>query len=161
MGASQPPPARTLADKLNRLFETIHPRDRGEYSAEEVAEAIRARGGPTISATYIWYLRKGLRDNPTRKHLAALAEFFGVSPAYFFDDELAARIDGELHLLAALRDSSIRHLALRAAGLSPESLHTIATMIERVRHLEGLPESDGREDGSAPGRPDDQEREPV
>ena len=131
-------PQSTLAQKIDRLFRTVHPRDRGEYSFEEVAEAIRARGGPTISATYLWQLRKGLRDNPTKKHLEALAEFFGVSPAYFFDDQAAAQIDAELELLTALRDSTVRQLAVRASGLSPESLATIAEMIERVRQLEGL-----------------------
>src|SRR5262249_773977 len=119
---------RTLADKVNHLYHTMHPADRAEYSNEEVAAAIRARGGPTISATYLWELRKGLRDNPTRKHLEALADFFGVSPAYFFDDEAAARIDAELRLLVALRDGPVRHLALRAHGLSHASLAKIAEM---------------------------------
>ena len=132
--------ATTLAGKVDRLFRTIHPRDRGEYSFEEVAEGVRARGGPTVSATYLWQLRKGLRDNPTKKHLEALADFFGVSPAYFFDDEAARRIDAELDILAALRDAPVRQIALRAVGLSPESLATIADMVERVRQLEGLPE---------------------
>src|SRR2546429_9435064 len=43
--------ARTLAEKLDYLFRTVHPPSRREYSSEEVAEDIRARGGPTISAT--------------------------------------------------------------------------------------------------------------
>jgi transcriptional regulator with XRE-family HTH domain len=132
--------ARTLAEKVDRLFRTIHPKDRGEYSFEEVAEGIRARGGPTVSATYLWQLRKGLRDNPTKKHLEALADFFGVSPSYFFDEEAAKRIDAELDMLAALRDSPVRQIALRAVGLSAESLATIADMVERVRQLEGIPE---------------------
>lgn len=131
---------RRLADKLDRLFRTVHPRDRGEYSFEEVAEAIRARGGPTISGTYLWQLRKGLRDNPTMKHLEVLADFFGVSPVYFFDDEAAPRIDAELDLLVALRDAPVRQIALRASGLSSESLAAITEMVERVRQLEGLPE---------------------
>ncbi|MGD9891552.1 MAG: XRE family transcriptional regulator, partial [Dehalococcoidia bacterium] len=96
-----------------------------------------------ISATYLWQLRKGLRDNPTKKHLEALADFFGVSPAYFFNEEAAARIDAELELLAALRDASVRQIALRASGLSPQSLSTIAEMIERVRQLERLPDANG------------------
>jgi transcriptional regulator with XRE-family HTH domain len=136
------PRPTSLSQKLDKLFRTVHPSDRGEYTFEEVAEAIRARGGPTISATYIWQLRKGLRDNPTKKHLEALAEFFKVAPSYFFDDEAAARIDAELALLAALRDGSVRHLALRAFGLSADSLATIARMVERVRELEGLPDSE-------------------
>ena len=97
-------------------------------------------GGPTISATYIWQLRKGIRDNPTKKHLEALAGFFGVPPAYFFDDAATKRIDAELALLVALRDGDVRQLALRASGLSPNSLRTIASMVERVRELEGLPD---------------------
>lgn len=132
--------ALTLADKLNHLFATIHPPGRPEFSSEDVAEGIRARGGPTVSATYIWQLRKGLRDNPTKKHLEALAGFFGVKPSYFFDEEEAERIDAELELLAALRDARVRHVALRASGLSPESLRAIAEMIGRVRELEGLGE---------------------
>ncbi len=138
----------TLAEKLDRLFQTVRPRDGGEFTFEEVAEGIRGRGGPTVSATYVWQLRKGLRDNPTKKHLEALADFFGVAPSYFFDDEAAVRIDQELQLLAALRDAGVRHLALRACGLSAESLTTIASMIERVRELEGV--RDGRADGALP-----------
>lgn len=131
------PPA--LADKLDRLFRTVHPGARGEYSFEEVAAALRARGGPTISGTYLWQLRKGLRDNPTKRHLEALADFFGVSPAYFFDDEVGAKIASELELLAAIRDASVRRIALRAAGLSSQSLDAITELVEHVRQLEGLP----------------------
>jgi transcriptional regulator with XRE-family HTH domain len=146
----------TLAAKLDHLFQAVHPRNRNEFSYEEVAEAIRERGGPTISATYIWQLRKGIRDNPTKKHLEALADFFGVSPAYFFDDEAAARIDAQLELLTALRDASVRQLALRAHGLSPASLATLTEMIDRVRQLEGLPENDSR-DRSRAGHDIDEE----
>ena len=135
---AEAPRPTSLSQKLDLLFRTVRSREQDEYSFEEVAEAIRARGGPTISATYIWQLRKGLRDNPTKKHLEALSEFFGVSPAYFFDDEAAARIDAELSLLVALRDSPVRQIALRAFGLSNDSLTTIASMVERVRELEGV-----------------------
>ena len=130
----------SLAAKVDHLFRTVRPRDGGEYSFEEVAEAIRAKGGPTISATYLWQLRKGLRDNPTKRHLEALAGFFGVPPAYFFDDAETERINAELDLLTALRDTPIRQIALRANGLSAKSLQTIAEMIDRVRELEGLPQ---------------------
>ncbi|GIH26572.1 XRE family transcriptional regulator [Acrocarpospora phusangensis] len=129
---------RSLADKLDRLFRSVHPPDRGEYTFEEVAAALRAEDGPTISATYVWQLRKGIRDNPTKRHLEALAKFFGVPPAYFFDETATERIDAELALLNAMRDASVRQIALRAAGLSPKSLNAITEMVERVRELEGL-----------------------
>src|SRR6266487_180714 len=114
--AGTEPALRTLSDKLNHLFLTVHPAGRGPYSNEEVASAVRDTGGPTVSATYIWQLRKGLRDNPTKKHLEALADFFGVSPAYFFDDAESERIADRLALLAMLRDAGARQLAARAAG---------------------------------------------
>lgn len=138
MARAEPPPHRSLAEKLDHLFSVVHPA-RGEYSHEDVASAIRDRGGPTISATYLWQLRRGLRDNPTKKHLEALAAFFGVSPAYFFDDEAAERIAAELDVLAGLRDAGVRQVALRAAGLSGDGLDAIAGMIEHIRRLEGLP----------------------
>jgi transcriptional regulator with XRE-family HTH domain len=125
-----------LAEKLNRLFDAVHPAGRGPYSNEEVATAIQEQGGPTISGTYIWLLRKGQRDNPTKKHLEALANFFGVPPTYFFDDEIAVQLAAELDLLVALRDASVRDIALRVSELSPDSLHAIRGMIEQVRQLE-------------------------
>lgn len=131
---------RTMAEKLDHLFRTIRPRAGDEFTYEEVARALRERGGATISATYVWQLRKGLRDNPTKRHLEALSEFFGVPPAYFLDDEVATQVDAELGLLVALRDAGVRQLAMRATGLSPESLASITNMVERVRKLEGLPE---------------------
>ena len=142
-------PETTLADKLDRLFRAVHPRGRGEYTLEEVVEGIRARGGPTISVSYLWELRTGRRGNPRRSHLQALADFFGVSPAYFFDDAATARIDAQLELLAALRDAGVRRIALRAFGLSPETLTAIAGIVERARQLERLPE--GRESAGPDG----------
>ncbi|GAA4419371.1 helix-turn-helix domain-containing protein [Actinokineospora soli] len=135
--------AGALAARVNHLFRTVRSPRGGEFTFDEVAEAIKAKGGPTISATYLWQLRKGLRDNPTKRHLEALADFFGVPPGYFFDDAQADRIDAELALLNAFRDSPVRQIALRASGLSEQSLATIASMVERVRELEGLPEADG------------------
>jgi len=133
------PPRRSLAEKLDHLFATVHPA-KGEYTHQQVADAILEAGGPTISATYLWQLRNGKRDNPTMRHLEALSMFFGVPPTYFFDDEVTERIDAELELLASLRDASVRQIALRAAGLSKESIGTIVDMIDRVRKLEGLPD---------------------
>jgi transcriptional regulator with XRE-family HTH domain len=141
-------PEGSLAAKVDHLFRTVHARAGREYTFDEVAEAIRGRGGPTISATYVWQLRRGLRDNPTKRHLEALAGFFGVPPAYFFDDAVTEQIDSELALLTALRDSSVRRMALRASGLSPKSLGALTAMVERARELEGLPDSPDEEASS-------------
>lgn len=132
-----PGPRRSVAEKLEHLFRTVSG-PRGEYSLEEVATGIRERGGPTVSASYIWQLRKGVKDNPTKKHIEALADFFGVPASYFFDDDAAGRIEAELEMLAALRDAGVRRVAMRAVGLSPQSLEAIQTIIESVRQVEGL-----------------------
>jgi transcriptional regulator with XRE-family HTH domain len=129
-----------LATKLDHLFGVVRSPGGDEYTFDEVADAIRAQGGPTISSTYLWQLRKGVRDNPTKRHLEALATFFGVPVAYFFDDAQAERINAELALLSALRDAPVRHIALRARGLSTKSLEAIGDMVDRVRELEGLPD---------------------
>lgn len=149
------PGPRSLADKLDRLFTIVRP-SKGEYTHEQVAKAIEERDGPTISASYLWQLRRGLRDNPTKKHLEALAEFFGVPPSYFFDEDESERVDAELDLLAALRDASVRQVALRASGLSAQTLRAITEMIDRARQIEGLDDrngSDGAEDAGTPRGP--------
>lgn len=136
---AEPLQPRTLTEKLRHLFATVKPAGRGEYSNQEVATAIEAAGGPTISATYIWQLRKGIRTNPTLNHLEALARFFGVPTSYFLDDASAAEVDSHLELLAALRDSEVQAIALRASGVSAEGLKAIVTMLDHVRRAEGLP----------------------
>lgn len=132
-----------ISDKLDRLFAKIHPPGKSEYSYAAVASAIREQQGISISHTYLWQLRTGRRDNPTIQHLTALANFFGVPVGYFLDDEEARRIDGELDLLAALRDSEVSTIALRAADLSPSSRQTIIDMIHKVWELEN-PNADGK-----------------
>ncbi|MER7830857.1 MULTISPECIES: helix-turn-helix domain-containing protein [unclassified Streptomyces] len=129
--------APTFADRLNHLFRTVVPAGRGPYSTDEVARAITA-GGVSISSSYIWLLRNGQRNNPTLRHISALAKFFGVPPAYFFDDQVTRAVDAELELLVSLRDANVQRIALRAAGLSSESLQSISDIIERIRDLEGL-----------------------
>ena len=140
MAGKSHPSRDLLADRLDHLFRTVHPRDRGPYTPAEVAEAInKAAGEKVISSTYVWQLRTGRRDNPTQKHLSALAAFFGVSPIYFFGDAEANRDALPAGLIAALKDDDVRDMALRAAGLSARSLRAIRDMIENARILEGVP----------------------
>jgi transcriptional regulator with XRE-family HTH domain len=130
----------SLAEKLERLFQTVHPAGRPPLSNAEVAAALQRVGGPTVSATYLWQLRKGLRTNPTKAHLEALARFFGVSPGYFFDETPGSEIAVQLSLVAAVRDPGVREIALASAGLSPASLDAIRGLVENARRLERLPE---------------------
>ncbi|HEV2236611.1 MAG TPA: helix-turn-helix transcriptional regulator [Ktedonobacterales bacterium] len=132
--------SESLAQKLDRLFKTIRREDGREYTYRDIAAEIERRCQIKVSPSYVWQLRTGQRDNPTIRHIEALATVFGISPQYFLDDAEAAQTAEELALLAALRDSAVRQLALRAQGLSHESLAPVRELVERVRELERLDE---------------------
>ena len=139
--ADPPPPAATFAEKLDHLFRQVKSPNGDEFTYDEVVTGIRDRGGPegsSISTSYLWQLRRGTRTNPTLRHMESIAGFFGVSPAYFLDDEAFRRIEEQLQTIAMLRDQSVHQVAARAAGLSPNSLQAIAEMIESARRIEGL-----------------------
>ena len=140
----------TLAEKLDRLWRTMHERGAPEWGYPEVSARIVDTGGPTVSAQYLWQLRTGRKTNPSMRVLEALARVFGVSPAYFFDEEAYERIDEQLELIAKLRDSSVMRVATRAADLSPEALRAIAGMVEHARRLEGLPDGEQDEPSDPP-----------
>ncbi|SEG70245.1 hypothetical protein SAMN05216223_108252 [Actinacidiphila yanglinensis] len=126
----------TLAEKIDALFRVVRRPDREVYTHEEVARACRDATGESFSTTYLWQLRTGRRTNPTKRHLEALAQFFQIPVAYFFDDEQGARIAAELELLGALRDAGVRSVALRAVNLSPEGMGTISDMIDLIAKRE-------------------------
>lgn len=139
----------SFAARLNLLYDTVRPAGRDNpYSNKEVAAAVRAAGG-SISDVYIWQLRSGRRKNPTKDHIEALAGFFGVSPAYFFDDELARHTIADLRTLDALRRLQVQHVSLRTVlqhkGLSTASQQVIQQMVDRCLELEGLtgPDTEG------------------
>ena len=139
MTAQRPTHHPLLAEKLDRLFKTIRPHGRSEYTYEEASAGIAARGIATMSDTYLWELRTGKKDNPRKKHMEALADFFGVSSAYFLDDnEAAARIYAELAYLQPYRDADVRGIALRITGLSAAALDAIAAVVAYARRVEGL-----------------------
>ncbi|MBN6034171.1 helix-turn-helix transcriptional regulator [Amycolatopsis sp. 195334CR] len=136
---------RGLAGKLNRLFAAVPRPDGKEYTNEQVAEAVRAsKLVKTISQSYIWQLRNGVKDNPTFAHLRGLAAFFEVPVSYFVDDEVADRIDEKLAALRAEReriaelasDSEARLIAMRAGELSPQGRRQVMDLLNVVHELE-------------------------
>ena len=127
---------QSLAARIERLFRTVRRPDRTPYSNEEVAKACRESTGETFSATYLWQLRTGRRDNPTKRHLEALAAFFEVPVAYFFDDARSAPVAEEIALLSAMRDAGVRDVALRAVALSPDGLGTVRDLIDAIARRE-------------------------
>ncbi|MBO2464458.1 XRE family transcriptional regulator [Actinomadura violacea] len=119
-----------LAERLDKLFTTVHPPGRGPYSYQEAADAITAATGKAITHTALWRLRTGKETNPKIATLTAIAEFFQVPVKYFFDDKAAAEVDKELDTLALLRDSQLDQGHLRAmATLAPQTQELIAGLI--------------------------------
>lgn len=130
----------SLAARLNHLFSTVpRPNRQGLWTNEQASAAVAA-AGTYMSDAYIGQLRNGKRNNPSARNLAAIAELFAVPVDYFFNPETTAKIDADLRLLVAVRDSGIQGLALRAQGLSPDSIANVAGIIEQVRKIEHLPE---------------------
>jgi transcriptional regulator with XRE-family HTH domain len=132
----------TLAERIDHLFRTqLSPRGR-QYTYREVAAAVTGQNGATFSPAYVWQLRTGAKDNPTMRHLEALARFFQVSPSYFFDDELTEFPDTQVRQLVASRNETLRQMSVTLLGLTDESLNAVLNLACRLRQLEGLPSPD-------------------
>lgn len=128
-----------IAARLNKLFEVTRRPNTPPLSNAAAAAAITQKTGVSISAAYLWQLRTGKKDNPTVQHLRALADYFGVPATYLIDRDPDPQIDAQLNVLQALRDSGVRDLAMRAWGLTPAALNSVALILDRVRELERLP----------------------
>lgn len=125
-------PRKSFADKLRQLFQVVRDPDGGEYSPDHVATWIGANTDTTISASYIYMLRRGERPNPTKSHIEGLAAFFGMPPAFFFDEELGTRMSEELELLAALRDSNVRAITTRTAELTDDARRSVLAIVREL-----------------------------
>lgn len=137
-----------FAERLNRLFEAVHPATRGPHTVQEVAVAINAEGQAQVSRPYLSQLRSGQKTNPSANTVAALARFFRVRTDYFYDDGYADAIDRDLEMIGRLRDSGLQRTASRALDLSADAQDTITSLVESLRRAEGL-STDG------PGSPQD------
>jgi transcriptional regulator with XRE-family HTH domain len=134
----------TLADKLDRLFQSVRSPDGDEYTYAEVVAGINSRGIATTSDTYLCDLRNGTKDNPRIRHLEAIADFFGVPVTYFLDgDESAARLYAQLSTLPVPGNAGLQRIMLRAVDLSEDTLNAVAQILEHARHLEGVRDRKG------------------
>lgn len=138
-----------IAERLDHLFASVYPKSQGRpYTLREAADMINADAGrPLISAAYISQLRSGEKRTPAFDKLAGLAKLFGVPTDYFRDDETARQVNEQLAMVAAMRDQGVEHVALRAAGLSAESLRAVLQLMDTARKAEGLPAIEDAEPG--------------
>ncbi|MGW5877859.1 helix-turn-helix domain-containing protein [Nocardiopsis terrae] len=136
--------ARSQSARLAFLFRVVRTKGGRPYTPRNAAEELR-QGGFDITAGQVEALTESWADAPEGIE-TAFADFFGVPTAYFTDDQVATEVERELALLAALRDSGVKQLALRAAGLSPRSLDSLARMVESAREIEGLSSAEHKRD---------------
>jgi hypothetical protein len=100
----------------------------------QIAKEINsASGDEVISPSFLYNLAGGAKDNPTRRHLAVLAAYFGVPVGYFFEDDLSGGLSAsDVELAKAINDPRVRSLALAAAGLPNQSLDALRTVVDAM-----------------------------
>ncbi len=128
-----------MATRLDDLFRAVRPQGKHWTNADVAAELKTASPDLKVGAVYLSQLRTGKRTNPSHELLAALANFFGVSVAYFFDEKLAESVLAELAAVEAMRQAGVRAVAMRAAGMREENLQAITTIMDQYRKMQGLP----------------------
>lgn len=126
----------TIPQRLNYLFEHVHAAGRRPYSAAEVARGITDNGG-SISAVYILKILSGERNEPSQRYLRDLAQFFGVSPSFFLDDDPPALDGAALDAQIRLRSDKVQSMLRRATHLSPRSLDALSDIINSLLRAEG------------------------
>lgn len=142
-----------FAPRLNGLFERVPDENGRPYTNTAAVARLKARG-INCSLSYMGMMRDGQKNNPSARLLNGIAELFGVPVSYFFDRELANRIDAEIDSLIAKRDDEIQGMMARMVGVSPSGKATVAALIAQVRKIEGL-EDDDTDDTSEEGRADE------
>ena len=118
---------------------------RGHISQPTLETELRRRFHDTVmpsgpfSPTTVSRICSGENPNPSMEILGAFAKTFGVPFQYFDLTASAEQEERRVKLDQALETSGIEGIALRSMDLTPESVALIASMIDRVRAMEGLP----------------------
>ncbi|MEZ0070284.1 transcriptional regulator with XRE-family HTH domain [Streptacidiphilus sp. MAP12-20] len=135
-GAKRSEPApdpEAVLTRLMLLVSIVERRDLdGSYTDQELARLVRERGGH-ITEDDIVRLRGGDWQDHLFSRLGAFATTIGVPPAFFFDDEVAAKVADDLKLLSALKGIGARQVAMRrVAELDEDALSALTPMIEHL-----------------------------
>ncbi|MBN7314552.1 ESX-1 secretion-associated regulator EspR [Mycobacteroides abscessus subsp. abscessus] len=125
----------SFAEKLTQLIESV---GKSDMSDAKLAAEITEAAGVKFTRQYIWELRTGKVVDPKLGVITALATYFEVKPSYFTDSSNDSKNSERLKLLAAMRNSGVEGLSLRATGLSDATIARVATILDSARELEGL-----------------------
>ncbi|MFI1201702.1 hypothetical protein ACH4VR_19985 [Streptomyces sp. NPDC020883] len=108
--AQDEPDEGSFAEQLDYLCKND---PRGPLSNPQVVRMLEEQGLPSFSTTYMWQLRTGRADNPTKKHMDALATLFGVPQDYWSNRATAGVVNSMISRLNGFKES----------GASPGQLH--------------------------------------
>lgn len=139
--AGAEPDESSFASRLSHLMTTVHPADRGPYSYREIAAGIQDLPG-AMTATHVGQLATGKQPFPRIHYVQALASFFGVPAAYFFDESTASTVNAELERVLRWRDdaaASSDELSQRVAALPEADRDVISTMVAHLEQYEQQP----------------------
>jgi transcriptional regulator with XRE-family HTH domain len=130
----------SLSSKISFLFSTVLGPNGELFTPRTLAAHIQERYEVKISHTYLWQLRTGERDNPTKQHIEVLSSAFGVTPAYFFADDEAylGRVRNQVRALQAMKTTKVDALQARVIELNdaePEVRDRIAQLINLALDL--------------------------
>ncbi|MEQ3552863.1 hypothetical protein WIS52_20540 [Pseudonocardia nematodicida] len=132
--------SRSLAAKLNHLNETCHPPGRGPYTLEESVAGIRAQGG-AVSRTHLSAMRTGIRTNPSKSTIEAIARWYGVPAAYLLDDDPRSEITSQEHeSLLILRRAELHELVRDIGRLRPETQRSLVRIVADLRAMQDASE---------------------
>lgn len=122
---------RSLADRVNQLFDAIRDDKTGElYTNAEIA---RMSVGD-LSEEYIEGMRAGSIVSPPMDKVIALADVFSVDPLYFFDrGERPLIIDRDL--LDVFRDETVSAIAHKSLHLPDREKQTILGIIRQFEDM--------------------------
>lgn len=145
-GDSAIDPPRTLAEKLSMLRDALAPEGGKPPSWNALAKEITDTTGTAISGAYLWELGTGRQaDTVTRRHLRALASFFGRHISYFAEDEAAFEDDvqAQMALLEQLARLGVREIRLHnmEGDASPE---VVTDLLGRLQTIDILRDPDVR-----------------
>lgn len=112
----------SFAVKLNRLFDEKRKPNGDRYSKKEVVES-----SPALSRLILWRLETGQTTKPSYEVVKALADFFEVTPGYFFDEHnemsmAAFDVDREIQLETVLKFFGLDETGRRAVRVVIDAL---------------------------------------
>jgi hypothetical protein len=126
----------------------------GRYSPKELADSITADDTipGTISAIYIQKIANRERPDPSTSKLRLIAQFFGKTLNFFYDekDDSADAEAERLYLAdhALLNNPTLRLLLRRGAQLSPAKLQAVLDIATATVLTEGKTPLDAEDDPS-------------